>query len=241
MKATRICGPSGQTMLATLDWRAGEFSIVYIHRGRKGTVCKLRPGQQTFMMPEGEIYLEQDDRAEGLVNITPVRQGGIIRGESAYEIAIRNNTFEGSELEWLQSLHGAPGSDGQNGSGGLRLPAGLIIWTSGPGHPGAPPEGWLPCNGAAVGRSAYAALFATIGTHYGPGDGKTTFQLPHLMNGPGSLICSLGIGSVIGVPINACPTQSEQGNPAGHTCLTGLAGAEAAAPGIMRLLPLIKY
>ncbi|MFG6139516.1 phage tail protein [Halomonas sp. B23F22_10] len=40
------------------------------------------------------------------------------------------------------------------------------------------PAGWLKCNGAAVSRSAYADLFAAIGTTFGAGDGSTTFSLP---------------------------------------------------------------
>lgn len=42
------------------------------------------------------------------------------------------------------------------------------------------PSGWLKCNGAAVSRSAYAELFAVIGTMFGNGDGFTTFNLPDL-------------------------------------------------------------
>lgn len=37
---------------------------------------------------------------------------------------------------------------------------------------------YLLCNGAAVSRTAYAALFTQIGTRYGAGDGSTTFNLP---------------------------------------------------------------
>ena len=44
----------------------------------------------------------------------------------------------------------------------------------------AAPAGWLKANGAAVSRTAYAALFAAIGTTYGAGDGSTTFNLPDL-------------------------------------------------------------
>lgn len=40
------------------------------------------------------------------------------------------------------------------------------------------PAGFLKANGAAVSRTAYAALFAIVGTSYGPGDGSTTFNLP---------------------------------------------------------------
>lgn len=42
------------------------------------------------------------------------------------------------------------------------------------------PAGWLKCNGAAVSRTTYAALFAAIGTTFGAGDGSTTFTLPDL-------------------------------------------------------------
>lgn len=42
------------------------------------------------------------------------------------------------------------------------------------------PAGWLLCNGAAVSRSTYAALFAKLGTRHGAGDGSTTFNLPDM-------------------------------------------------------------
>jgi len=40
------------------------------------------------------------------------------------------------------------------------------------------PDGWLFPYGQAVSRTTYSALFAVIGTIYGPGDGSTTFNLP---------------------------------------------------------------
>lgn len=40
------------------------------------------------------------------------------------------------------------------------------------------PTGWLECDGAAVSRTTYAALFTAIGTTWGAGDGSTTFNLP---------------------------------------------------------------
>jgi microcystin-dependent protein len=42
------------------------------------------------------------------------------------------------------------------------------------------PNGFLECNGQAVSRSTYAALFAVISTTYGVGDGSTTFNVPDL-------------------------------------------------------------
>lgn len=44
------------------------------------------------------------------------------------------------------------------------------------------PDGWLPCDGSAVSRTTYRALFAKIGTTYGAGDGSTTFNLPNLVD-----------------------------------------------------------
>lgn len=42
------------------------------------------------------------------------------------------------------------------------------------------PSGWLKANGATISRTAYASLFAAIGTQFGAGDGSTTFALPDM-------------------------------------------------------------
>jgi len=44
------------------------------------------------------------------------------------------------------------------------------------------PTGYLHCDGSAVSRTTYAALFAIIGTDYGSGDGSSTFTLPDLQD-----------------------------------------------------------
>ncbi len=60
-----------------------------------------------------------------------------------------------------------------------------------------PPEYTLECNGAAISRSAYAELFALIGTKHGAGDGTTTFNLPDLrgkfIRGTGGNAAALGV------------------------------------------------
>jgi microcystin-dependent protein len=61
-------------------------------------------------------------------------------------------------------------------SGGV-IPIASIMWFCSP----RPPEGYLLCDGSAVGRAAYAQLFRAIGTIYGSGDGVTTFNLPNLV------------------------------------------------------------
>lgn len=51
----------------------------------------------------------------------------------------------------------------------------VTMWTT-----ATAPTGYLICNGAAVSRTTYAALFAVIGTAYGAGDGTSTFNIPDL-------------------------------------------------------------
>ena len=41
------------------------------------------------------------------------------------------------------------------------------------------PTGYLVCNGTAVSRTTYSALFAIVGTTFGVGDGSSTFNLPN--------------------------------------------------------------
>ena len=66
--------------------------------------------------------------------------------------------------------------DGANLTDIQGLNTGLIIpWTD-----TSVPSGFLECDGAAVSRTTYAALFTVIGTTYGSGNGSTTFTLPDL-------------------------------------------------------------
>jgi hypothetical protein len=44
------------------------------------------------------------------------------------------------------------------------------------------PTGYLLCDGAAVSRTTYAALFGVVSTTFGVGDGSTTFNLPNYTN-----------------------------------------------------------
>lgn len=57
------------------------------------------------------------------------------------------------------------------------LPAGMVVPFAGNTEPAS---GWLLCDGRAVLRATYDALFAAVGTAYGAGNGTTTFNLPDL-------------------------------------------------------------
>jgi len=79
------------------------------------------------------------------------------------------------------------------GGGGV-LPAGAIVPFGG----AAAPAGWLLCDGAAVSRTTYAALFAAVGTTFGVGDGSTTFTLPDLRGRFPLGKAAAGTGSTLG-------------------------------------------
>lgn len=69
-------------------------------------------------------------------------------------------------------------SDGSDAVWASILPAASIVMYGVGG--GSEPGGWLLCDGRAVSRTTYAALFAAIATTYGAGDGSTTFNVPDL-------------------------------------------------------------
>lgn len=66
-------------------------------------------------------------------------------------------------------------TEGEGGYG-ANFPVGTILPYSGSDLP----TGYLLCDGAAVSRSTYSALFSVIGTTYGAGDGSNTFNVPNL-------------------------------------------------------------
>ena len=61
---------------------------------------------------------------------------------------------------------------GSNITGLVGVSTGSVI----PWSDGSVPSGFLECNGAAVSRSTYSALFAIIGTTYGAGNRSHRFD-----------------------------------------------------------------
>ncbi|WP_142850675.1 phage tail fiber protein [Telmatospirillum sp. J64-1] len=81
------------------------------------------------------------------------------------------------------------------------------------------PSGWLLCQGQAVSRTTYSALFAVIGTTYGAGNGSSTFNLPDFRGrapigvGQGSGLTNRALGARVGaethtLSINEIPSHS---------------------------------
>ena len=104
--------------------------------------------------------------------------------DSSNWVALQAPSSVGSNLTF--TLPSADGSNGQflqtNGSGALSfstvqgVPSGAVFCIA----VATVPSDYLECNGAAVSRTVYAALFAVIGTAYGSGNGSSTFNVPDL-------------------------------------------------------------
>lgn len=97
---------------------------------------------------------------------------------------------------------------------------GVFKWFAGP----TVPSGYLKCNGQAVSRVTYSALFTAIGTRYGLGDGSTTFNLPDVR---GNAVRGYDDGRGLD-PGRALGSEQTDQNK-GHT--HSVAGAKASAAG----------
>ena len=100
---------------------------------------------------------------------------------------------------------------------------GLMMWPT-----ASAPTGWLLCNGSAVSRTTYAALFSVIGTTFGVGDNSTTFNLPNYNNrvpvGAGGLY-TVGATGGSKDAITVAHTHTLSGGGATGTFVTGVSAS----------------
>jgi microcystin-dependent protein len=75
------------------------------------------------------------------------------------------------------------------------------------------PSGWLLCNGDAVSRTTYSALYAIVGTTFGVGDGSTTFNVPDMRSR-----LPMGVGTGTGL---SARTLAETGGVETQTIASG--------------------
>jgi microcystin-dependent protein len=96
----------------------------------------------------------------------------------------------------------------------------IVPWSS-----ASVPTGFLECNGSAVSRSTYSALFAIVGTTYGAGDGSSTFGLPNLQD-------NVAVGKSNNKALastGGANTVTATGNVAGSTANASLSTAQLAS------------
>jgi microcystin-dependent protein len=115
--------------------------------------------------------------ADSGLTLKPGPDGGFIVIDGAEYVAPAAGSGELFALGFNELNQVVVSSSGIGGGDGVAaMPAGSIqAWPS-----NTIPEGWLLCDGAAVSRTTYAALFTAIGTTFGAGNGTTTFNLPDL-------------------------------------------------------------
>ncbi|MBQ9621203.1 MAG: tail fiber protein, partial [Atopobiaceae bacterium] len=128
----------------------------------------------------------------------------------------------------------------QGGGGGtVDMPTGTITMFAG----STAPSGYLLCQGQAVSRTTYTALFSVIGTAYGAGDGSTTFNLPNLQGrfplgkSSGHALASTGGAETHTLTVNEIPAHTHGSKSlTGETSAygdTGLIGGTASPSGII--------
>ena len=111
--------------------------------------------------------------------------------------------------------------DGANLTGIEGIPTATIVpWSS-----ASVPTGFLECNGAAVSRSTYSALFAIISTTYGAGDGASTFNLPDLQDN----VAMGKSGTKALASTGGANTVTSTGNVGGSTANATLSEAQLAS------------
>lgn len=106
---------------------------------------------------------------------------------------------------------------------------GLLMWGT-----ASAPTGYLNCDGSAVSRTTYSALYAVIGTSYGSGDGSSTFNLPDLRNkfpiGAGSTYSANSTGgSADAIVVSHTHTATDSGHT--HSLTGNLSGGAATLAG----------
>ncbi len=93
--------------------------------------------------------------------------------------------------------------------GSFQAPTGCVQMFAG----GVVPSGWLLCNGQALSRTTYAALFATIGTAYGAGNGSTTFNIPNMeASFPRMQAAARGVAGGAATHTHTLPTHTHAGH-----------------------------
>lgn len=93
----------------------------------------------------------------------------------------------------------------------LLVPTGSVFSTA----RSTAPNGYLLCDGSAVSRTTYPALFSAIGATYGAGDGSTTFNLPDLRGR-----VALGVGTASGANGATAHTLAQKGGEETHQLST---------------------
>ena len=131
------------------------------------TVSNLYVSGSTISMNITTVNTIETNTTTGTLNVTTGITTGTLNVTGA---SIMTGGITTGNINFTGSLF-------QNSSPySVALPPGFIIQYAA----SSAPSGWLLCDGSAVSRTTYSALFAIISTSYGSGNGSTTFNVPDL-------------------------------------------------------------
>lgn len=173
---------SAQTLgVVTEDLNNGGHGFV--------TTFGLVRGIDTSALTEGAVAYLSGTTAGGLQATKPVAPvhlvsvGHVLRSHATNGVLFVK-VQNGYEIDELHDVLVTSKAEGDV----LQYEASTNLWKNKPKTPTGTmftwtsstiPSGWLDCDGTAVSRTTYAALYAVIGTTYGAGNGSTTFNLPY--------------------------------------------------------------
>ena len=127
----------------------------------------LDPGGFGSFWGSGDYVFQVDDALGNLIYSGPIATPNAQLGISAAMLPVVQAATTAEAVALLGAEPEGAGGD---------IPIGGIIPFAG----ATAPSGFLLCNGQAVSRAIYNALFSQIGTAFGIGDGVTTFNIPDM-------------------------------------------------------------
>ena len=218
---------SGGTMTGQLlaDDSSGAGSPALSFDGDTDTGI-FRVGANTMgFATAGVERVEISDSGLDMSNGLPIR---FQDSSGAPFVALKSPSSVSSNVTF--TLPGADGSAGEflktDGSGNLSfsivqgVPSGAVFCIA----VASVPSGYLECNGAAVSRTTYAALFAVIGTQYGSTN-SSNFRVPDLR---GEFIRGFDNGRGVDSGRSVASSQSAQNQSHNHSAsATSTAGAHS--------------
>ena len=137
----------------TLDVSSGTFTT---SSAQKQAIVQAGPGSGTLDVSSGTFTTS-----------TAQKQAIVQAGPGSGTLDVSSGTFTTSTAQKQAIVDGATIDS---------IPSGMIA----PFGMSSAPTGWLVCDGSAVSRSTYSALFSAISTTWGTGDGSSTFNIPDL-------------------------------------------------------------
>lgn len=171
---------SASTSASTASTKASEASTSASNAKASETNAKASENECTRLV--GQIDTARIDRIESDLNKEIADRGTAVTEEASARSSA--DTALGSRITDETTARTNADKNLQTQINERRLPAGSFIWYTGE----TAPTGYLVCQGQAVSRTTYSALFNAIGTIYGDGDGSTTFNVPNMLDGNGRFI-----------------------------------------------------